>query len=82
MVLRTVLSVLEQDYPWDRLHVVVSDDARNPELAAALHGLAVLYHEPPPRDAPSRDGAAIVRALASARASSRAFDRPHARRQL
>jgi cellulose synthase (UDP-forming) len=66
MVLRTVLSVLEQDYPIDRMRVVVSDDAHNPELAAALEGLGVIYHEPPPRDAPERDGAAKAGNLNSA----------------
>ena len=66
MVLRTVLSVLEQDYPRDRLHLVVSDDAHNPALAAALEGLSVVYHEPPPRNAPGRDGAAKVGNLNSA----------------
>jgi cellulose synthase (UDP-forming) len=66
MVLRTVLSVLEQDYPADRMHVVVSDDGHNPELASALEGLGVIYHEPPPRDAPGRDGAAKAGNLNSA----------------
>ena len=66
MVLRTVLSVLEQNYPADRLHVVVSDDAHNPDLACALDGLGVSYHEPPPRYAPGRDGAAKAGNLNSA----------------
>jgi cellulose synthase/poly-beta-1,6-N-acetylglucosamine synthase-like glycosyltransferase len=66
MVLRTVLSVIEQDYPRERMHVVVSDDAHNPELAAALAGLGVIYHEPPPRHAPGRDGAAKAGNLNSA----------------
>ncbi|MBV9605544.1 MAG: glycosyltransferase [Solirubrobacterales bacterium] len=66
MVLRTVLSVIEQDYPRGRMHVVVSDDAHNPELAAALAGLDVSYHEPPPRHAPGRDGAAKAGNLNSA----------------
>ena len=66
MVLRTVLSVLEDDYPRDCLHVVVSDDAQNPELVAALDGLGVIYHEPPPRNAPGRDGAAKAGNLNSA----------------
>lgn len=66
MVLRTVLSVLEQDYPAERMHVVVSDDARNPALASALEGLGVIYHEPPPRHAPGRDGAAKAGNLNSA----------------
>lgn len=66
MVLRTVLSVIEQDYPRERMHVVVSDDAHNPELAAALAGSGVIYHEPPPRHAPGRDGAAKAGNLNSA----------------
>jgi cellulose synthase (UDP-forming) len=66
MVLRTVLSVLEQDYPADRMRVVVSDDAHNPDLAIALEGLGVIYHEPPPRYAPGRDGAAKAGNLNSA----------------
>jgi cellulose synthase (UDP-forming) len=66
MVLRTVLSVLEQDYPADRMRIVVSDDAHNPALRAALEGLDVIYHEPPPRHAPGRDGAAKAGNLNSA----------------
>jgi cellulose synthase (UDP-forming) len=66
MVLRTVLSVLEQDYPADCMHVVVSDDAHNPDLAKAVEGLGVIYHEPPPRCAPGRDGAAKAGNLNSA----------------
>jgi cellulose synthase (UDP-forming) len=58
MVLRTVLSVLGQDYPSERMLVIVSDDAHNPDLGRALWGLGVLYHEPPDRWAPGRDGAA------------------------
>ena len=58
MVLRTVISVLEQDWPEDRLMIVVSDDGHDPELAAAVAGLPVLYHEPPPRFSVGRDGAA------------------------
>jgi cellulose synthase (UDP-forming) len=58
MVLRTVLSVIDQEYPLERVLVVVSDDAGNPELAAELDGLGVIYHRPPHRDAPGRDGAA------------------------
>jgi cellulose synthase (UDP-forming) len=66
MVLRTLVSVLDQDYPSDRLIVVVSDDAHNPELADALAGLGVLYHEPPDRWALGRDGAAKAGNLNSA----------------
>jgi cellulose synthase (UDP-forming) len=58
MVLRTVVSVLEQDWPEDRLTVVVSDDGHDLELEAAVAPLGVLYHSPPPRFSPGRDGAA------------------------
>jgi cellulose synthase (UDP-forming) len=66
MVLRTVLSVFDQDYPSERLIVIVSDDAHNSDLAQALKGLGVLYHEPPDRWAPGRDGAAKAGNLNSA----------------
>jgi cellulose synthase (UDP-forming) len=58
MILRTVLSVLVQDWPEDKLTVVVSDDKGDPELREALEEWPVLYHRPVPRDAPGRDGAA------------------------
>jgi cellulose synthase (UDP-forming) len=66
MVLRTVVSVLGQDWPAQRLTVVVSDDGHDPELQAALAPLPVVYHSPPPRDAPGRDGAAKAGNLNSA----------------
>ncbi|HET9718539.1 MAG TPA: glycosyltransferase [Solirubrobacteraceae bacterium] len=66
MVLRTVVSVLEQDWPTERLHVVVSDDGHNPSLRAALVRWPVEYYEPEPRDAPGRDGAAKAGNLNSA----------------
>ena len=58
MILRTVLSVLVQDWPEDKLTVVVSDDKGDPALREALADWPVLYHRPVPRDAPGRDGAA------------------------
>lgn len=66
MVLRTLVSVLEQDWPADRLTVVVSDDGHDPQLERAVAALPVIYHEPPPRDAPGRDGAAKAGNLNSA----------------
>ncbi len=66
MVLRTVTSVLDQDWPLDRMVIVVSDDRHDPALRAALVGLPVTYHSPPPRDAPGRDGAAKAGNLNSA----------------
>src|SRR5438309_5159994 len=74
MILRTVLSVLEQDWPADRLTVVVSDDGHDPELEAAVAGLPVLYHSPPDRFARGRDGAAKAGNLNSALA---VLDREH-----
>jgi cellulose synthase (UDP-forming) len=66
MVLRTVVSVLGQEWPHDRMTVVVSDDGHDPALQEALSSLSVLYHSPPPRDAPGRDGAAKAGNLNSA----------------
>lgn len=66
MILRTIASVLEQDWPADRLIVVVSDDGHDPELQAAVAGLPVIYHSPPDRFAPGRDGAAKAGNLNSA----------------
>jgi cellulose synthase (UDP-forming) len=66
MILRTVASVLEQDWPQDRMTVVVSDDGHDAELAAAVGDLPVVYHSPPARFAPGRDGAAKAGNLNSA----------------
>jgi cellulose synthase (UDP-forming) len=66
MILRTIASVLEQDWPADRLTVVVSDDGHDPLLEKAVSALPVLYHSPPDRFAPGRDGAAKAGNLNSA----------------
>ena len=66
MIMRTVVSVLDQDWPLDRLVLVVSDDGHDPTLQAALEAYPVLYHSPPPRDSPGRDGAAKAGNLNSA----------------
>jgi cellulose synthase (UDP-forming) len=66
MVLRTIVSVFEQDWPTDRLVVVVSDDGHDPTLEAAVADYPVVYHSPPPRWAPGRDGAAKAGNLNSA----------------
>lgn len=58
MILRTILSVLEQDWPTDRLTIVVSDDGHDAELEAAVAELPAVYFSPPDRYAPGRDGAA------------------------
>ncbi len=72
MILRTVVSVLEQDWPADRLYVVVSDDGHDPALRAALADYPVVYHEPVDRWAPGRDGAAKAGNLNDALAFLRA----------
>ena len=66
MILRTIASVLEQDWPGDRLTVIVSDDGHDPVLEAAVGDLPVRYHTPPDRFAPGRDGAAKAGNLNSA----------------
>jgi cellulose synthase (UDP-forming) len=66
MVLRTVASVLEQNWPRERMVLVVSDDGHDQALADALASWPVLYHSPPPRFAPGRDGAAKAGNLNSA----------------
>ncbi|HLY85290.1 MAG TPA: glycosyltransferase [Gaiellaceae bacterium] len=66
MILRTITSVLEQDWPADRMLIVVSDDGHDEQLRAALSDWPVLYHSPPPRHAPGRDGAAKAGNLNSA----------------
>jgi cellulose synthase (UDP-forming) len=66
MILRTIASVLEQDWPRDRLVIVISDDGHDAWLADAIHDWPVEYHSPPPRQAPGRDGAAKAGNLNSA----------------
>jgi len=66
MILRTISSVLRQDWPRERMVIVVSDDGHDAALARALTCWPVLYHSPPPRDAPGRDGAAKAGNLNSA----------------
>jgi cellulose synthase (UDP-forming) len=68
MILRTIASILRQDWPRKRLLLVVSDDGHDPALERALLSWPVLYHSPPPRFAPGRDGAAKAGNLNSATA--------------
>jgi cellulose synthase (UDP-forming) len=58
MILRTIVSVVEQDWPAEKLTIIVSDDAHDAGLEAALAAYPVVYHSPPPRWSPGRDGAA------------------------
>lgn len=63
MVYRTARSVLAQDYPTDKIHLVISDDSH----CAAIHEVArrlqsefpaahVMYYEPPMRGSAERRG--------------------------
>lgn len=63
MVARTAASVIEQEWPSERLLVIISDDAHSPQAedaaqaCAALHPRArVVYHRPPRRGDPRRRG--------------------------
>jgi cellulose synthase (UDP-forming) len=69
----TLCSVLEQDWPAERLVLLVSDDAWSEdagtlvaELADAHPGVLVDYHRPPPRGSPEREGDAKAGNLNSA----------------
>ena len=66
MILRTIASVLHQDWPRERMVIFVSDDGHDPALREALASWPVHYHRPPPREAPGRDGAAKAGNLNSA----------------
>ncbi|MBN1529334.1 MAG: glycosyltransferase [Thermoleophilaceae bacterium] len=61
----TVKSVLRQDWPAERLVILVSDDAGSDEMRASVEALAerhpaarIHYHRPPPRESEERRGAA------------------------
>jgi cellulose synthase (UDP-forming) len=63
MVVRTVESVLAQDWPHDRLVLVISDDGNSAEVAAEVSRLqqrfpdaAILYNLPPRRGSAERRG--------------------------
>ncbi|GAA1481169.1 hypothetical protein GCM10009624_16090 [Gordonia sinesedis] len=73
MVYWTVHSVVSQDWPTDRLVVVVSDDAANPEMesivatiAASFPDLRIHYHIPARRGSAERQGDAKAGNLNSA----------------
>lgn len=73
MVGRTVSSVVQQDWPVDRLVIIVSDDARSAEIASEVQRLGVqfpgskiVYHTPPPRGGAERRGDAKAGNLNSA----------------
>ena len=58
MILRTIASVLDQDWPAERMTVIVSDDGHDRVLEHAVERLPVDYFSPPDRFAAGRDGAA------------------------
>ncbi|HET92033.1 MAG TPA: glycosyltransferase [Chloroflexi bacterium] len=73
MVYRTARSVLEQDYPQRRLHLLISDDGRSPKIRALIEPLQraypqaqIGYHTPPRRGDPQRRGEAKAGNLNSA----------------
>jgi len=66
MILRTIASIIHQDWPRERMVIVISDDGHDPALALAVQSWPVTYYSPPPRFAPGRDGAAKAGNLNSA----------------
>jgi cellulose synthase (UDP-forming) len=73
MVARTLRSVLRQDWPADRLMVIVSDDAHSDDVRRMVDrvlderaAVRVIYHRPPRRGDPARRGEAKAGALNSA----------------
>jgi len=65
MVYETAKSVLEQDYPEEKIVVVVSDDAHRGEIRSLVNRLSrehpkaiIGYHDPPRRGDPKRRGEA------------------------
>lgn len=70
---RTVRSVLDQDWPAERLWVLVSDDGHDDRVRSLVNELALSYpqaslryHLPPPSGDPRREGAAKAGNLNSA----------------
>ncbi len=76
MILRTVESILEQDWPREKLVIVVSDDGNSPLLARACETLPVVYHRPPRHGDPERRGDAKAGNLNSALALIDAMEIP------
>jgi cellulose synthase (UDP-forming) len=65
MVYETARSVLEQDYPQEKIRLVISDDAHREKIRSVVRRLnqehpktVVGYHEPPRRGDPKRRGEA------------------------
>ena len=77
IVINTVRSVFNQDYPEAKILVVVSDDAHDQELQTAImeleqeitgghHSTQLIYHTPPRKNDPNRKGEAKAGNLNSA----------------
>jgi cellulose synthase (UDP-forming) len=73
MVYETARSVLRQDYPQNRIKVIISDDGHSERVRLLTHRLAgefrlaeVVYHEPPRHGDPARLGDAKAGNLNSA----------------
>lgn len=63
MVKKTIVSILNQDYPKDKLLIILSDDSNNQEMNVMLHSVAYsnpqtefIYNVPPQKDSPFRKG--------------------------
>jgi cellulose synthase (UDP-forming) len=59
--IRTIRSVLEQDWPRDRLAVVVVDDTHRPALRDALALLPIVHHVPEPHRSPIDSALRLLR---------------------
>ncbi|HVX92834.1 MAG TPA: glycosyltransferase [Candidatus Dojkabacteria bacterium] len=63
IVRRTVLSVVNQNYPIRKMLIIVSDDAANPNIKSMVYnlrntieGINILYNIPEPKGSPDRKG--------------------------
>ena len=73
MIYETAKSVLEQDYPVEKIKLVISDDSHRASVREVVERLsreypcgAIAYHEPPRRGDPARRGEAKAGNLNSA----------------
>jgi len=73
MVRQTLMSVISQDWPHDRLIIIVSDDSSSDDMACMAHTfnwkdtrLDIRYHRPPGQGSPNRRGQAKAGNLNSA----------------
>ncbi len=83
MVYNTARSVLEQDYPQARIHLIVSDDGHRLTIREVVNQLQsahpeahIFYYEPPHRGNPKRQGAAKAGNLNAALDFIHTWERP------